>query len=80
MAENTKRSIWGLHGIPAMLISVVGLIGVLIFLQLAVIVTYRYAAEKPYDEAPIRDINNVKKIGSLEEQSQFAFQDPKSEK
>lgn len=80
MAENTKRSIWSLHGLPGMLISVLGLIGVLIFLQLAVIVTYRYSAALPYDEAPIRDINNVKKIGPLEEQSQFAFQEPKSEK
>jgi hypothetical protein len=80
MAENTKRSIWSLHGLPGMLIAVVLLIGVLIFLQLAVIVTYRYASVLPYDEAPIRDINNVKMIGSLEEQSQYAFQEPKSDK
>ncbi len=77
MAENTKRSIWGLHGIPAMLIAVVLLIGVLIFLQLAVIVTYRYGVEKPYDPAPIRDINNVKMIADMEQQRQFAFQPPK---
>jgi len=80
MAENTKRSLWSIHGLPGMLISFLLLMGVLIFLQLAVIVTYRYSAVKPYDEAPIRDINNVKKIAPLEEQSQFAFQEPKSEK
>lgn len=80
MAENTKRSIWSLHGLPGMLISVVGLIGVLIFLQLAVVVTYRYGAVAPYDEAPIRDINNIKMIDDLEKQNQFAFQTPKSEK
>ena len=80
MAENTKRSVWGFHGIPAMLISVVLLIGVFIFLQLAVVVTYRYGAVAPYDEAPIRDINNVKMIAPMEQQRQFAFQSPKETK
>ncbi len=80
MAENTKRSIWGFHGLPAMLISVVLLLGVLIFLQLAVVVTYRYGAVAPYDEAPIRDINNVKMIAPMEQQRQFAFQAHKETK
>lgn len=79
MAENTKRSIWGLHGLPAMFIALIGLIGVLIFLQLAVIVTYRYGAAAPYDEAPIRDINNLKMIAPMEYQEQFGFQEPKKE-
>ena len=77
MAENTKRSMWGISGIPGMLIAVVLLIGVLIFLQLAVIVTYRNAADKPYDAAPIRNINNVKMIADMEQQKSFAFQAPK---
>lgn len=79
MAENTKRSIWGLHGLPAMFIALIALIGVLIFLQLAVIVTYRYGAAAPYDEAPIRDINNLKMIAPMEYQEQFGFQEPKKE-
>jgi len=80
MAENTKRSIWGINGIPGMLIAVVLLIGVLIFLQLAVVVTYRYGAVAPYDEAPIRDIHNVKMIADRDAQRAFAFQTPKSDK
>ncbi|CAA6805810.1 MAG: Unknown protein [uncultured Sulfurovum sp.] len=80
MAENTKRSIWSIHGLPGMLVSVVLLIVVLVLLQLAVVVTYRYGAVAPYDEGPIRDINNVKMIADLEQQRQFAFQAPKSEK
>jgi len=80
MAENTKRSIWGLHGLPGMFIALLGLIGVLIFLQLAVIVTYRYGSVAPYDDAPIRDINNLKMIAPMEYQEQFGFQAPKSDK
>jgi len=80
MAENTKRSIWSLNGIPGMLIAVLLLIGVLIFLQLAVIVSYRYGAVAPYDEAPIRDINNIQMIGDMEAQRAFAFQTPKADK
>lgn len=80
MAENTKRSIWSIHGLPGMLIAVVLLIGILIFLQLSIVVTYRYGAIAPYDEAPIRDINNVKMIGDMEQQKEFAFQAPKEEK
>jgi len=80
MAENTKRSIWSLNGIPGMLIAVLLLIGVLIFLQLAVVVSYRYGAVAPYDEAPIRDIKNIKMIADMEAQRAFAFQTPKADK
>ncbi|CAA6824119.1 MAG: Unknown protein [uncultured Sulfurovum sp.] len=79
MADNKKRSIWSIHGIPGMLIAVLLLIGVLIFLQLAVIVTYRYGAVAPYDEGPIRDIKNVKMIDDLETQRQYSFQSPKTD-
>jgi len=79
MAENTKRSLWGLHGIPAMVISVVLLLAILVFLQLAVVVSYRYGAVAPYDEAPLRDINNLKMIDDRDTQRQYAFQAPKSE-
>ena len=80
MAKNTKRSIWSIHGLPGMLIAVVLLIGVLIFLQLAAIGTYRHSAVEPHDETPIRDINNVKMIAPMEQQRQFAFQPPKETK
>jgi hypothetical protein len=80
MAENTKRSIWSIHGLPGMIVAVILLLGVLVFLQLAVVVTYRYGAVEPYDAAPIRDINNVKMIGEMEAQREFAFQTPKLKK
>ncbi len=80
MAINTNRSVWGFHGIPAILLGFVILIGIAIFFNLAIIVTYRYGAVAPYDEAPIRDINNVKMIAPMEQQRQFAFQAPKEEK
>ena len=80
MAVNTNRNVWGFHGIPAILVGFVVLIGIAIFFNLAIIVTYRYGAVAPYDEKPIRNINNVKRIGEMEAQRAFAFQDPKPEK
>lgn len=79
MAENKKRNIWGLHGLPGMVIAVLGLIGMVIFLQLMVIVAYRHGAAAPYDEGPIRDINNLKMIDDMENQNKFGFQPLKSE-
>ena len=78
MAENTKRSVFGLHGIFGILISIVGLLAILITLQLMSIVTQRHAAVNPYDPAPIRDINNVKMIDV--ENKQYAFIDAKKDK
>jgi hypothetical protein len=78
MAENTKRSVFGLHGIFGILISIVGLIAILVALQLMSIVTQRHAAVSPYDPAPIRDINNLKQIDV--ENKQFAFVEPKKDK
>jgi len=78
MAENTKRSVFGLHGIFGILISIVGLLAILIALQLMSIVTQRHAAKNPYDPAPIRDINNLKQIDV--ENKQFAFVEPKKDK
>ena len=80
MAENTKRSLWGLHGIPAMVVSVILLLGILIVLQLAVIVAYRHGTKAAYDEAPLRNIHNLKMIDDRDTQRQYAFQPPKSEK
>ena len=78
MAENTKRSLFGLHGIFGVLISIVGLLAILITLMLLTVVTQRHAAVKPYDPAPIRDINNVKMISV--ENKQFSFIDAKKDK
>jgi len=77
MAENTKRSLWGLHGLPAMLISIVGLLAILVTLMLMVIVVQRHAAVNPYETKPIRDINNLKMVGKFEDQKKFSFIDAK---
>ena len=78
MAENTKRSVFGINGIFGILISIVGLLAILITLMLMVVVVQRDAAVKPYDPAPIRDINNVKMISV--ENKQFSFVDAKKDK
>lgn len=75
MAENTKRSLFGLHGIFGVLISIVGLLAILITLMLMVVVVQRHAAVNPYDPTAIRDINNVKKIDV--ENKQYSFIDAK---
>ena len=78
MAENTKRSVFGLNGIAGILISIVGLIVILIALMLMTIVAQRHAAVKPYDPTAIRDVNNIKMISV--ENKQFAFIDAKKDK
>ena len=78
MAENTKRSVFGLNGIAGILISIVGLLAILITLMLMVIVVQRHASVKPYDPTAIRDINNLK-MRSVENK-QFAFIDAKKDK
>lgn len=78
MAENTKRSVFGINGIFGILISIVGLLAILITLMLMVIVVQRHASVKPYDPTAIRDINNVKMISV--ENKQFAFIDAKKDK
>lgn len=77
MAENTKRNVFGFHGIFGNLISVVGLLAILVTLMLLAIVAQRHAVETPYDPAPIRDVHNLKMIDVGNKQ--FAFQ-PKKDK
>jgi len=77
MAENTKRSVFGFHGIFGNLISVVGLLAILVTLMLLAIVAQRHAVETPYDPSVIRDVNNIKMIDVANKQ--FAFQ-PKKDK
>ena len=78
MAENTKRSVFGLHGIFGILISIVGLLAILIVLQLMSVVTQRHGAERPYDPTAIRDINNLKQIDV--NNKQYSFIDAKKDK
>ena len=75
MAENTNRSVFGLHGIAGVLISIVGLLAILVTLMLLAVVSQRHGVEKPYNPAPIRDVNNIKMISV--ENKQFAFQPKK---
>jgi hypothetical protein len=75
MAENTKRSVFGLHGIAGVLISIVGLLAILVTLMLLAVISQRNGVEKPYNPAPIRDVNNVKMISV--ENKQFAFKPKK---
>ena len=77
MAENTKRSVFGLHGIFGILISIVGLLVILVTLMLLSIITQRSAAVNPYDPSVIRDVNNLKMISV--DNKQYAFQ-PKKDK
>ena len=77
MAENTKRSVFGLHVIFGILISIVGLIVILVFLMLLSVITQRDAAKHPYDPSVIRDVNNLKMISV--DNKQYAFQ-PKKDK
>ena len=78
MAENTKRSVFGLHGIFGILISIVGILVILIALMLLSIVAQRNAAKAPYDPSVIRDVNNLKQ-NSVENWN-YAFQAPKKDK
>ena len=72
MAENTKRSVFGFHGVFGILISIVGLIVILVVLMLLAIVAQREAVKHPYDPSVIRDVNNIKMISV--DNKNFAFQ------
>ena len=77
MAENTKRSVFGFHGVFGILISIVGLLVILVILMLMSIVVQRESAKNPYDPSVIRDVNNLKMISV--DNKNFAFQ-PKKDK
>ncbi len=72
MSENTKRSVFGFHGIFGVLISIFGLIFIWAVLMSQAIIVQRDAAKNPYDPAPIRDVNNLKMIST--DNKNFAFQ------
>ena len=72
MAENTKRSVFGFHGVFGVLISIVGLLFIWAVLMSQAVLVQQEAAVNPYDPAPIRDVNNVK-MRSVDNKN-FAFQ------
>lgn len=72
MAENTKRSVFGFHGVFGILISIVGLLFIWAVLMSQAVLVQQDSAKKPYDSAPIRDLNNVK-MRSVDNKN-FAFQ------
>jgi len=72
MAENTKRSVFGFHGVFGVLISIVGLLVIWAVLMSQAVIVQQKAAVNPYDPAPIRDVNNVKMISV--DNKNFAFQ------
>lgn len=72
MAENTKRSVFGFHGVFGILISIVGLLFIWAVLMSQAVLVQQKAAVNPYDPAPIRDLNNVK-MRSVDNKN-FAFQ------
>ncbi len=72
MAENTKRSVFGFHGVFGVLISIFGLIFIWAVLMSQAVLVQRDAAHNPYDPAPIRDVNNLK-MRSVDNKN-FAFQ------
>lgn len=76
MAENTKRSVFGLHGLTGIAISIVGLLTILVTLMLLVIVAQRHAVEHPYDPTVIRDVNNLKMISV--DNKKFSFVEAKN--
>jgi len=72
MAENTKRSVFGFHGVFGILISIVGLLFIWAVLMSQAVLVQQDSAKNPYDPAPIRDVNNVK-MRSVDNKN-FAFQ------
>ena len=72
MAENTKRSVFGFHGVFGILISIFGLLFIWAVLMSQAVLVQQDAAKNPYDPAPIRDVNNVK-MRSVDNKN-FAFQ------
>ena len=76
MGENTKRSVFGLHGVFGILLSIVGLLLVLGILMYMAVVAQRKSAVNPYDPTVIRDIHNLKMISV--ENKKYSFVDAKN--
>lgn len=72
MAENTKRSVFGFHGLFGFILSIFGLLFILLVLISQAIIAQQHSVQKPYDPAPIRDVKNLKMISV--DNKNFAFQ------
>ncbi|MDQ7085934.1 MAG: DUF4006 family protein [Sulfurovum sp.] len=72
MAENTKRSLFGFHGIFGVFISIFGLFFIWAILMSQAILVQQSSVKKAYDPAPIRDVANLK-MRSVDNKN-FAFQ------
>jgi hypothetical protein len=76
VAENTNRSLFGIHGITGMLIATVLLLSILVGLTVWGISVQKASAVKPYDPTPITsNLTNVK--ANSVDNAQFAFKDAK---
>lgn len=77
MAENTKRSVFGFHGVFGVLISIFGLLFIWAVLMSQAILVQQSSAKKPYDPTVIRDVNNLR-MNSIENWN-YSFQSPKKD-
>ena len=74
MAVNTKRTLFGLHGIFGILISVVGLIFIWAVLMTYALLSQRDAAKHPYSTKYLRDGKSIQMISVHNED--YAFPAP----
>jgi uncharacterized iron-regulated membrane protein len=76
VAENTNRSVFGIHGVTGMLIATILLLSILAFLTVWGIQVQQANAQKPYDPTPITsNLTNVK--ADSVDNAKFAFKDAK---
>jgi predicted membrane protein len=76
VAENTNRSVFGIHGVTGMLIATVLLLSILAFLTMWGIQVQQASATKAYDPAPItNNLTNVK--ADSVDNAKYAFVDAK---
>jgi len=76
VAENTNRSVFGIHGVTGMLIATVLLLSILAFLTMWGIKVQQASATKAYDPTPITsNLENVK--ADSKDNAKFAFVDAK---
>lgn len=74
MAENTKRSVFGFHGIFGILISIVGLIVIWAILMTYALLSQREAVKHPYSTKYLRDGKTIQMISPSNKN--YAFPEP----
>jgi len=75
---NTKRSLFGFHGIFGILISVVGLVIFWAILMTYALLSQQQAAKKPYSDHYLRDGKSIQMISTAN--AQYAFPEPTTKK